>query len=280
MDEKELKGLVELFEKAGWESMICDTPVPFSENGVPAGLPNDMGEYDGDFIMLPRKIVGYDPVMMLVVRGESMCGAGIENGDVVTLQLCNDVEDGDIVVAWLDGEVTLKVFYRDEDGEAWLVPQNQLFKPIRISEFSEVRVLGRVVDVKKAVNRVPFRQIQQQMRAAKGKEESKVLTDEIVRRAVQKIIPKMTNSRQWFCVYRVLADKGFIHNGAYYELRECIDRLIPNNNFTINTKDLSRMGVGSFDKRLFFWEEDTAPVQGKRFAEYLSLAQTFQSYLE
>ena len=247
---------------------------------MPAGLPNDMGEYDGDFIMLPRKIVGYEPVMMLVVRGESMCGAGIENGDVVTLQLCNDVEDGDIVVAWLDGEVTLKVFYRDEDGEAWLVPQNQLFKPIRISEFTEARILGRVVDVRKAVNRVPFRHIQQQMRAVKVKDEPKVLTDEIVRRAVQKIIPKMANSRQWFCVYRVLADKGFIHNGAYYELRECIDRLIPNNDYNINTKDMSRMGVGSFNKRLLFWEEDTAPVQGKRFAEYLSLAQTFQSYLE
>ena len=38
--------------------------------------------------------------------------------------------------------------------------------------------------------------------------------------------------------------------------------------------------VGSFSKRLFFWNEADAPVQGKRYAEYLRLAQTFQSMLE
>lgn len=260
--------------------MLCDTAVPYSENGVPAGVPNDMGDYDGAYIMLPRELVGYEPLMMVAVRGESMCGAGIENGDVVTLRVGPCAEDGDIVMAWLDGEVTLKVFYRDEDGEAWLVPQNIMFQPIRMSEFAAVRILGRVVDVKKPVGRVPFRQIQQQMRAVKRKEEPQELTDEVMRRAVQKLLPQMTNNRQWYCVYRVLVDKGYLHEHAFYELRECIDRLFPNNDFTINTKDLSRMAVGSFDKRLFFWEEQTAPVQGKRYTEYLMLAQEFQKLLE
>ena len=280
MDEKELKELMALLKDAGWQPMVCDTPVPYSENGVPAGMPNNMGDYDGDYILLPRELVGYEPLMMVAVRGESMCGAGIENGDIVTLRVGACVEDGDIVMAWLDGEVTLKAFYRDEDGEAWLVPQNEKYKAIKMSEFTEVRILGRVVDVKKPVGRVPFRQIQQQLRAVKGKDEPKDLTDEVVQRAVKKLLPHMTNSRQWYCVYRVLVDKGYIHDRAFYELRECMDKLFPGNEFTINVKDLSRLAVGSFDKRLFFWEEQTAPVQGKRYGEYLMLAQLFQGYLE
>ena len=149
-----------------------------------------------------------------------------------------------------------------------------------MSEFSTARILGRVVDVKKSVGRVPFRQIQQQMRATKPKDVQQELTDEMVKRAVQRIVPKMSNSRQWFCVYRVLADKGYLHEHAFYELRECVNRLFPNNDYSINVKDISRMAVGSFDKRLFFWEEQTAPVQGKRYMEYLTLAQEFQKMLE
>ncbi|MBO7629009.1 MAG: hypothetical protein J6S87_03560, partial [Bacteroidales bacterium] len=240
----------------------------------------NMGDYSSEYVMLPRQLVGYEPIIMITVRGESMCGAGIETGDVVTLRLGDCAEDGDIVMAWLDGEVTLKVFYRDEDGEAWLVPQNTMYQPIRMSEFTSVWILGVVVDVKKSVGRVPFRQIQQQMRSLKHKEEPQVLTDAVVKKAVQKILPKMTTSRQWFCVYRVLADKGFLHERAFYELNDCMNRLFPNNDFSINVKDLSRMAVGCFDKRLFFWEEQAAPVQGKRFLEYLALAQEFQRLLE
>ena len=280
IEKRETKEVFDRLTQAGWEPMLCDTPVPYNDNGVPAGPPNDLGDYDGDYILLPRELVGYEPTMMIRVKGDSMCGAGIERGDVVTLRVCDTAEDGDVVMAWLDGEATLKVFYRDAAGEAWLVPQNPAYQPIKMSAFATSRIMGRVVDVKKPVARVPYRAIQQQMRSVSRSEEPPTLTDEAVRRAVQKMVPQMTNNRQWFCVYRVLADKGYLHDGAFSELRECMDRLFPENDFTINTKDLSRMAVGSFSKRLFFWEEHSAPVQGKRFAEYLALAQAFQRLLE
>ena len=280
MQEREIKEVAMLLQEAGWEAMVCDTPVPYSENGVPAGIPRDMGDYDGEYILLPRQIVGCEPLMMLAVRGESMCGAGIENGDMVTIRLCENAEDGDIVVAWLDGEVTLKAFCRDEQGEAWLLPQNAKYEPVRLSNFSDVRILGRVVDVKKRVGRVAFRSMQQQLRAARRKDESRLLSDETVRHAVMKTVAKMTNSRQWYCIYRVLADKGYLHAGAFYELKTCMDRLFPDNDFSINTKDLGRMSTGTFAKKLIFWDAHDAPVQGKRFSEYLLLAQTFKAMLE
>jgi hypothetical protein len=282
MNESEVREIASQIEAAGWGTMVPDMPVPLSTSGVPAGLPNLPGDAEDEYLMVPRQLVGYDPVVMITVHGESMCDAGIEDGDIVTMRVASTAEDGDIVVAMLDGEVTLKAFFRDESGEAWLVPQNAMYKPIRVSEFTDVRILGRVVDVRKPVGRVSYRQIQQQMRSIqrRSEEERPRLSDEVIRRAVARVVPMMTNNRQWFCIYRVLADKGVLSDGAFYELSQLVNRLFPDNDYSINAKDLSRMAVGSFSKRLFFWNEADAPVQGKRYAEYLRLAQTFQSMLE
>ena len=75
MKENNIREVTTLLTESGWEVMVCDTPVPYFENGVPAGSPNDMGDYDGEYLMLPRQLVGYEPVIMIQVRGESICGA-------------------------------------------------------------------------------------------------------------------------------------------------------------------------------------------------------------
>lgn len=279
MEGREIMAMFQLLEAQGWKPMICDTPVPLYNSGVPAGSPQEPGSYDGDNILLPRELVGYEPTIAIVVRGCSMQGANIEDGDVVTVRVGQEAEDGDIVVALLDGEATLKVFFRDEDGEVWLVPQNETYQPIKVSEFASARILGRVVSVKKAVPRVSFRTIQQQMRNVKRQGDEVSLTDDKLRHAISKIARQMTTSRHWFCVYRVLVDKGYIGEGDFLSLREKVNLLLPDNDYNINPKDLSRMDVDSFHKRLFFWEEKDAPVQGKRFYEYKALAQAFQDML-
>ncbi len=279
MNRQEFLNIYNLLDAQGWSPMVCDTPIPLYNCGVPAGTPKEPGSYDGDNILLPRELVGYEPTIAIVVRGCSMQGANIEDGDVVTVRVGPEAEDGDIVVALLDGEATLKVFFRDEDGEVWLVPQNETYQPIKVSEFTSARILGRVVSVKKTVPRVSFRTIQQQMRNVKRQGDENSLTDEKLRRAIMKIARQMTTSRHWFCVYRVLADKGYIGEGDFFSLREKVNQLLPDNDYNINPKDLSRLDVDSFHKRLFFWEEKDAPVQGKRFYEYKALAQAFQDML-
>ena len=92
--EKEVKEVLRLLEEAGWQPMVCDTAVPYFDCGVPAGIPQMVGDYEGDCIMLPKGLTTYEPIVVIKVRGESMCGAGIENGDMVTLQLDSNVEDG------------------------------------------------------------------------------------------------------------------------------------------------------------------------------------------
>ena len=78
----------------------------------------------------------------LRVRGESMINAGILNGDIVIVEQCETAENGEIVVALVDGEdATVKRFYK-ENGGYRLQPENDTMEPIYLNE---VAVLGRVV---------------------------------------------------------------------------------------------------------------------------------------
>ncbi|MBR7092582.1 MAG: transcriptional repressor LexA [Clostridia bacterium] len=86
---------------------------------------------------------GADPgeLFALRVRGDSMVGAGILNGDIVIVRRTAAARDGDIIVALIGDEATVKRFFREADGFR-LQPENDAFSPIYVKEVS---VLGRVV---------------------------------------------------------------------------------------------------------------------------------------
>ncbi len=66
---------------------------------------------------------------LLEVKGDSMIDAHIEEGDMVIAERTTTARDGDIVVAEVDGEWTLK-YYKSGGGKVWLMPANKKFKPI------------------------------------------------------------------------------------------------------------------------------------------------------
>lgn len=71
------------------------------------------------------------PDFLLRVRGQSMRDAGIHDGDLLAVQQAREASNGQIVVARLGDEVTVKRWRRDAEG-AWLLPENPAFKPIRV----------------------------------------------------------------------------------------------------------------------------------------------------
>ena len=79
----------------------------------------------------------------LKVRGDSMSGAGIMDGDMAVIEKQNVVRNGEIAVAVVDDAVTLKRFYR-ENSRIRLQPENPAFKPMFCQD---VRVLGRLAQV-------------------------------------------------------------------------------------------------------------------------------------
>jgi repressor LexA len=114
---------------------------------ISAGSPALADEDIEEVLALPADYVGEDDHFALRVRGESMIGAGILDGDVVVVRRQDLADDGDIVAALVPGpaedEATVKRLHRD-GIRAQLVPENPSMSPI---EFEDGRILGRVVAV-------------------------------------------------------------------------------------------------------------------------------------
>jgi repressor LexA len=110
---------------------------------VAAGSPILAEENIEDYIPVPDLAGGSEGEYVLRVRGESMKNAGILPDDYVVVRPQDTAADGEIVVALVGEEATVKRFYREAD-HVRLQPENETMEPIRSRE---VRVLGRVVGV-------------------------------------------------------------------------------------------------------------------------------------
>jgi repressor LexA len=119
------------------------------ESGLPlvgqvaAGAPILAEENVEEYIEIPDVIGGEDGDYILQVRGESMKEAGIIGGDYVVVRPADDASDGEIVVALIGEEATVKRIFR-EDDHIRLQPENDEMEPILTTE---ARVLGKVVGV-------------------------------------------------------------------------------------------------------------------------------------
>ena len=110
---------------------------------VAAGEPVLAEENVEEYVDVPAMIGGDSGDFVLRVKGDSMKDAGILEGDFVVVQSGEKADNGEIVVALIDDEATVKRFFR-ENGKVRLQPANKAYKPIRTTE---VRLLGRVVGV-------------------------------------------------------------------------------------------------------------------------------------
>ena len=123
-------------------------------NGLPlvgqvaAGQPVLAEENIEEYVDVPDVAGGGDGEYLLRIRGDSMKDAGIIEGDFVVVRPQDAAEDGDVVVALVGEEATVKRFYREAD-HVRLQPENAAMEPIRSKE---VKVLGRVVGLLRKVS--------------------------------------------------------------------------------------------------------------------------------
>ena len=110
---------------------------------VTAGQPILAVENIEDSFPLPMDFVRSDNVFMLSVRGDSMIEAGILDGDYVLVKQQSTAKNGDIVVALLGDEATVKTFYKETD-HVRLQPENTSLLPILVKDVS---ILGKVIGV-------------------------------------------------------------------------------------------------------------------------------------
>ena len=115
---------------------------------VAAGQPILAEENIEDYIQTPGAAGGEDGEYLLRVRGDSMKNIGMLDGDLVVVKPQDVAEDGDVVVALVGEEATVKRFYQEPD-HVRLQPENENMDPIRTRD---VRVLGKVVGLMRSMS--------------------------------------------------------------------------------------------------------------------------------
>ncbi|OGP33028.1 MAG: repressor LexA [Deltaproteobacteria bacterium GWC2_65_14] len=114
---------------------------------VPAGHPREAIERAGEEILLDPSLAGEGEIFSLRVTGDSMVGAHICEGDYVVVRVQESAADGEIVVAVVDGEATVKRLRR-RNGTTLLEAANPAYPPIPLSSVGpSVRIAGKVVGV-------------------------------------------------------------------------------------------------------------------------------------
>lgn len=274
MDEKEINEMLQLLHQAGMRAELCDTPVRLAGATAHCGDPAEIGDDDmSEYILLPKTLIGMYPEMFVPVEGDSMRDAGYEPGDRLRVRFGVTAHDGDNVLAMIDGRCTVKSLLTDEDDLRWLVPQNENYDAIELTEGMDVRIMGVVVGVEKASTRASTRLLLRNVRRTKNnKKAAKKLTEEMVDAHIITISSIVVHARQWYAVFRAMVDKELIEEGSYVGFCERVRRLEPEHQHLPDSKELSRMAVQSFAKPVALWTEDNAPVRGNRYRDYLNIA--------
>ena len=139
-EKHQKRGLVLAHQPANDERSEIELPLL---GLVAAGSPIESVP-DPEPILVPPDFVGAGNNFVLKVRGESMIEDGIHDGDLVVVQSTPEAADGDMVVAMVDGEVTLKRLYRQAPGTIRLQPANSEMEPIFVAA-ENLTVQGIVV---------------------------------------------------------------------------------------------------------------------------------------
>ncbi len=117
---------------------------------IPCGPPNFVDDEIKGYLEIPEEMIGEGEYFVLRAKGDSMTGAGIVAGDLVVVKKQNYAEESQIVVAFVDGETTLKRIYKDNNkGLIELRPENKRYKTIYASDCVILGVAVKIIkDIK------------------------------------------------------------------------------------------------------------------------------------
>ena len=121
-------------------------PLPLYASRVPAGFPSPADDYVDQRLDLNDLIERPAATFFVTVTGDSMTGASIHHGDLLVVDRSLEPSDGKIVIAAVNGELTVKRLAL-KNGEAWLMPENPAYPPLRITEGLDCVIWGVVTRV-------------------------------------------------------------------------------------------------------------------------------------
>jgi DNA polymerase V len=130
-----------------WPDRATRLARPLFMVSVSAGLPSPAEDYIEGRLDLNRHLIKHPAATFFVrVAGDSMIDAGIHPGDILVVDRALEAQDKSVVIAVLDGELTVKRISR-RDGKIFLVPDNRAYEPLEIRPEMEFEVWGVVTSV-------------------------------------------------------------------------------------------------------------------------------------
>mgnify|MGYP002713121002 CR=1 FL=1 len=126
--------------------------LPYFDGGVSAGFPSPADDFKEDRISLDRELVrDTEATFFARVNGDSMQGAGMDDGDLLVIDKSIEAYDGCIAVCFVDGEFTVKRVQKVKDRIV-LMPENPKYRPIEISGENTLVIWGVVTYVVKKLH--------------------------------------------------------------------------------------------------------------------------------
>ncbi len=122
--------------------------LPLYSSSVAAGQPSPADDHIAETLDLNQLLVKHPGNTFLVrASGESMLNAGIQHADVLVVDRSIKATHGKIVVAAVDGQLTVKRLKQTSDGQVYLMPENEKFAPLQIRPENDMHIWGVVVSV-------------------------------------------------------------------------------------------------------------------------------------
>ena len=130
-------------EFVGYPGEFIPQSIPFVEAAVSAGFPSPADDYIDRTLDLNELLITNPPATFFVrVDGDSMIDAGIHSGDILTVDRSEEAVDGAVVIAMVNGEMTVKELSRYPTLR--LIAHNKKNPPIELNEHDEFEIFGRV----------------------------------------------------------------------------------------------------------------------------------------
>lgn len=118
--------------------------LPYADQGIQAGFPNPAQDYLDLCLDLNKELVTNPPATFYGrVRGDSLVEADVREGDILIIDKSLTPVQDDLVVAFIDGDFTLKFIHIDQNV-VWLMPANEQYRPIKVTAENDFLVWGVV----------------------------------------------------------------------------------------------------------------------------------------
>lgn len=133
-------------------SSASELSLPIAQGGISAGFPSPAMDFMDVTIDLNKHLIKHPSTTFYgLVKGNSMQGAGIFDGDILVIDKSLTPKNNDIAVCYIDGEFTVKRIQIEKDC-IWLVPENNQYKPIQVNEDNNFLIWGIVTFTIKQMN--------------------------------------------------------------------------------------------------------------------------------